>query len=195
MSDSATGDERRPDPTELDATEEAPVDPRAAQAVAALIGTGASIATAESLTGGLVCAALTSVPGSSAVVYGGVASYSTDLKIRVLGVPAEVIADHGTVAEQTARLMADGVRRLTGADIGVATTGVAGPDPIEGQPVGTVFVAVTWRPGALAEGTMESSGRVLALRYHGSREQIRRQSVDAALDLVVGVLAAADAEG
>lgn len=195
MSEPTAQSRRRPDPTELDATDEAPADPRAVQAVAALIGTGTSIATAESLTGGLVCAALTSVPGASAVVYGGVASYSTDLKIRVLGVPAEVIAEHGTVAEVTARLMADGVRQLTGADLGVATTGVAGPDPIEDHPVGTVFVAVTWQPGARGVAARESGGRVLALRCHGSREQIRRQSVDAVLDLVVDVMDTADPGG
>lgn len=165
----------------------APVDPRAAKAVAALVAADMSIATAESLTGGLVCAALTSVPGASAVVFGGVASYATDLKIRVLGVPAEVIAEHGTVAEVTARLMADGVRDLTGANLGVATTGVAGPDAIEGHPVGTVFVAITWRDEA-----GESAGRVLALKGHGSREQIRRRSVEAALDLVAEVLTEAE---
>lgn len=150
----------------------------ATQTVRALIEAEASVATAESLTGGLVCAALTSVPGASAVVFGGLASYSTDLKTRVLGVPADIIAEHGTVAAETALLMADGVRRLTGADLGVATTGVAGPDPIEGHPVGRVFVAVT----------RESERQVRALSCHGSREQIRQQSVGAALELVLEVL-------
>ncbi len=153
-------------------------DPQAVRAIRALIAAQASVATAESLTGGLVCGALTSVPGASAVVYGGVASYSTDLKTRVLAVPEEVIARHGTVAAETAEQMAEGVRRLTGADVGVATTGVAGPDASEGKPVGTVFVAVS----------RESRREVRMLTLDGSRDQIRRQTVAAALDLLVEVL-------
>lgn len=167
------------------------VDTLAERVVRALIGAGASVATAESLTGGLVCAALTSVPGASAVVFGGVASYSTDLKIRVLGVPAEVIAEHGTVAAETALRMADGVRELTGATVGVATTGVAGPDAIEGQPVGTVFVAVT--RGVSASGPhRESEREVRALSRQGSREQVRQQSVVAALELMAEMLSGPD---
>lgn len=180
----AAPEPRAPDPTELDAEEtavtdqQAVPDQQAVRAVQTLVGAGVSVATAESLTGGLVCAALTSVPGASAVVFGGVASYSTDLKTRVLGVPSAVIEEHGTVAADTALLMADGVRRLTGAEVGIATTGVAGPDPIEGHPVGTVFVAVT----------RESERQVRALTCHGSREQIRRQTVEAALELLLEVL-------
>lgn len=216
--DPRAGDARAPDPTELDAepvgdtgtqhagperaaagsraepagggrgTEQSQVDSWAEQVIRALDGAGASVATAESLTGGLVCAALTSVPGASAVVFGGVASYSTDLKIRVLGVPAEVIAAHGTVAAETALRMADGVRELTGATVGVATTGVAGPDPIEGQPVGTVFVAVTTGVISSRPGGRESERAVRALAVQGSREQIRRQTVIAALQLMREVL-------
>lgn len=155
-------------------------DPAAREVIAALIAAQATIATAESLTGGLVCAALTAVPGASAVVFGGVASYSAELKTRVLGVPDSVIAEHGTVSEQTAQHMADGVRRLTGASIGVATTGVAGPDPTEGKPVGTVFIA--------ASG--ESIGRVQAFTYRGSRDQIRAQTVEDALKLVLETVSA-----
>nr|WP_281496873.1 nicotinamide-nucleotide amidohydrolase family protein [Ornithinimicrobium sp. F0845] len=162
----------------MDAPDAARVDPRAARAVEELRRAGASIATAESLTGGLVCAALTSVPGASSVVFGGIASYSSDLKIRVLGVPADVIAEHGTVAEQTALHMADGARRVAGADVGVATTGVAGPDPTEGKPVGEVFVAVT----------RESVRLVRVFTFHGSREQVRRQAVESALELVIEAL-------
>lgn len=174
---------RAPDPTELDAPaadapDPATPDPRAVRAVAELRQLGATIATAESLTGGLVVAALTSVPGASEVVAGGVASYSTELKERVLGVPAEVIAEHGTVAEATALHMADGVRRLSQTDVGVATTGVAGPDPVEGKPVGLVFIAVT----------RESVRVVRAFTFHGSREQIRRQTVESALDMVLEAL-------
>lgn len=167
-----------PDPTELDATDSTTADPLAARVVERLRAAGTSIATAESLTGGLVCAALTSVPGASEVVCGGIASYTNELKSRVLGVPQWVLTEHGAVASQTALEMADGVRRLTGAGIGVATTGVAGPEPSEGKAVGTVFVAVT----------RESQREVRALSLHGSREQIRRQSVESALELVLDVL-------
>ncbi len=174
---------RAPDPTELDAPVSACADPRAVRVVEELKRIGATIATAESLTGGLVCAALTSVPGASSVVAGGIASYSADLKERVLGVPPEVLAEHGTVAEATALHMADGVRRVAGSDVGVATTGVAGPDPTEGKPVGTVFVAVT----------RESTRVVRAFTFHGTREQIRRQTVEGALDLVLEALSGAGA--
>lgn len=169
---------RAPDPTELDAPADACVDPRAVRVVDELRRTGSCIATAESLTGGLVCAALTSVPGASSVVAGGIASYSTALKVRVLGVPADVIRRHGTVAEPTALHMADGARRVAGADVGVATTGVAGPDPIEEKPVGTVHIAVTRESVRLAR----------AFTFYGSRDQIRRQTVESALDLVVEAL-------
>ncbi len=114
----------------------------AAGLVAALTARSLTIATAESLTGGLVCAALTEVPGASAVVRGGVVAYATDLKAVVLGVDPDLLAAGGAVQEEVARQMALGVCRLLGAAVGVATTGVAGPDPQDGRPVGTVFVAV-----------------------------------------------------
>lgn len=170
--------DRAPDPTELDAPER-PVDPVAQRVIAELGRTGHTIATAESLTGGRVCALLTSVPGSSVVVLGGVVSYTTALKASVLGVSQQVLREHGAVAGDTALQMAQGVCRLSGSSLGVATTGVAGPDPSEGKSVGTVFVAV-------AVG--ESWGRVRALTLHGSREQIRRQTVESALDLVLEAL-------
>ena len=100
------------------------------------------MATAESLTGGLVCAALTDVPGASAVVRGAVVAYATELKAQVLGVDPDLLATGGAVQAEVARQMATGVCRVLGADVGVATTGVAGPDPQDGHPVGTVFVAV-----------------------------------------------------
>src|SRR4051812_4003327 len=110
-----------------------------ADVVHELARTGLTVATAESLTGGLVCAALTDVPGASAVVRGGVVSYATDLKASVLGVDEHVLAAGGAVQARVAREMALGVAQLCGADLGVGTTGVAGPDPQDGQPVGTVF--------------------------------------------------------
>jgi nicotinamide-nucleotide amidase len=156
------------------------VDLQAARVVAALRESGTSLATAESLTGGLLCAALTGVPGASAVVLGGVVAYSVELKAAVLGVPRDLLEAQGAVAADTASAMAAGVRRVSGASLGVATTGVAGPDPSEGKPVGTVFVAVS---------AGESLGQVRALTLHGSREQIRRRTVESALDLVLETLA------
>lgn len=170
---------RGPDPTELDAPDPDRIDPLTERVIAELGRTGHTIATAESLTGGRVCALLTTVPGSSSVVLGGVVSYSTELKSAVLGVSEDVLREQGAIAADTALQMAQGVCRLTGSSIGVATTGVAGPDPSEGKPVGTVFVAV-------AVG--ESWGRVRALTLHGSREQIRRYSVESALELVLEAL-------
>ncbi len=114
----------------------------AAQLVPALTDAGRTVAVAESLTGGLVVATLVSVPGASAVVRGGVVAYMTDVKTAVLGVDHELLALEGAVHPEVARQMARGVVSLVGADYGVATTGVAGPDPQDGRPVGEVHVAV-----------------------------------------------------
>src|SRR5690625_5212298 len=110
---------------------------RAEQVVTALTAHGQTVAIAESLTGGLVCAALTTVPGASAVVRGAIVAYATEIKESVLGIDHEVVRRHGVVSHETAAAMAQNVRRLLSADIGVATTGVAGPDEQEGHPVGT----------------------------------------------------------
>ncbi len=133
--------------------------------VARLTAAGQTVATAESLTGGLLCAALVSVPGASVVVRGGVVAYAADVKTGVLGVPADVLDQHGTVAAESAAAMAVAARALFGADWAVATTGVAGPDPIEDKPVGTVHVAVAGRgrhphrrPG-VAGGARAGAGR------------------------------------
>lgn len=151
--------------------------------VGALRRRGVTVGCAESLTGGLVCAALTSVPGASAVVRGGVVAYAADLKAELLRVPAELLHVHGTVSAHTALAMADGARRVLGADIGLATTGVAGPEPSEGKPVGTVYVATT----AMIEG--EQPRAVRALSLHGSRDQIREATVSQALELLGEILA------
>jgi nicotinamide-nucleotide amidase len=146
--------------------------------VAALVAASRTIATAESLTGGLVCAALTDVPGASAVVRGSVVAYATELKAQVLGVDQGLLATGGAVQAEVARQMATGVCRVLGSDVGVATTGVAGPDPQDGREVGTVFVAVSVGDVVLV--------RELALT--GDRPSIRRDTVAQALDLVAGVL-------
>jgi nicotinamide-nucleotide amidase len=147
-------------------------------AIELLIARDETVATAESLTGGLVAAALTSVPGSSAAVRGGVVAYATDLKAALLGVPPDLLERHGAVHGAVAEAMAEGARDRLGASTGVATTGVAGPDPAEGKPVGTVFVAVAG-PGGLAS-------RQLALTR--DREEIRSATVESVLGLLVGAL-------
>ncbi|MEP6856090.1 MAG: nicotinamide-nucleotide amidohydrolase family protein [Pedococcus sp.] len=154
----------------------------AAEVVARLRDAGLSIATAESLTGGLVCAALTDVPGASAVVRGGVVSYATDLKTSLLGVDPGVLASGGAVQDQVARELALGAARVCGADLGVGTTGVAGPDPQDGKQVGTVFVAVA--RSAQAADQVE----VRELSLIGDRAQIRAGTVTAALALVTEVV-------
>lgn len=110
--------------------------------VARLTAAGLTVACAESLTGGLVVATLVSVPGASVVVRGGVVAYATDLKARLLGVDRGLLEVEGAVHPEVAREMARGVVELVGADYGLATTGVAGPDPQDGRPVGEVHVAV-----------------------------------------------------
>lgn len=143
----------------------------AAQVLAALAGRGWTIAVAESLTGGLATSALVDVPGASAAVRGGVVAYSTAVKRDVLGVDDRLLAAVGAVDAAVAREMADGVRRVLGADVGLATTGVAGPEPQDGQPVGTVWIAVVTPSG---ESTMRYA-------FAGDRSAIRGQTVAAAL--------------
>ncbi|MER5280703.1 nicotinamide-nucleotide amidohydrolase family protein [Streptomyces sp. NPDC002809] len=151
----------------------------AARVLRLLVERGESLAVAESLTGGLVAAELTSVPGASQAFRGSVTAYATPLKSEVLGVDAELLAARGAVDAEVARQMAAGVCRALGADWGVATTGVAGPDPQDGRPVGTVFVAVC--------GPCDA-GKVAALRLNGGRADIRRESVRSVLELLSGEL-------
>lgn len=108
-------------------------------------------AVAESCTGGLVAASITDIPGASAVFCGGVVSYTNQIKQNILGVNPNTLAEFSAVSSQTALEMAAGVRRLTGANIAAAVTGNAGPAPSEGQPVGTVFVAVDSLCGSWVE--------------------------------------------
>ncbi len=114
----------------------------ATEVVRLLTVSGATLAVAESLTGGLVAAEITSVPGASKAFRGSVTAYATELKHQLLGVDATLLSERGAVDAQVAAQMAAGVRKALGADWGIATTGVAGPEPQDGQPVGTVFVAV-----------------------------------------------------
>lgn len=116
---------------------------------AALRAAGLSIATAESCTGGAIAAALTAIPGASDYFPGGVVSYSVAAKASLLGVPAGVIAADGVVSAACALALARGARQALGADLAVATTGIAGPGGAEpGKPVGTVYLAVAWDDGA-----------------------------------------------
>jgi nicotinamide-nucleotide amidase len=148
---------------------------------------GETIAVAESLTGGLVAAEITAVPGASEAFRGSVTAYATALKHELLGVDADLLATRGAVDAQVAAQMAAGVRKALGADWGVATTGVAGPDPQDGQPVGTVFVAVDgpFAPHAGRAG----GGKVERLRLNGSRAEIRMKSVRSVLALLLTELA------
>jgi nicotinamide-nucleotide amidase len=140
---------------------------------------GATLATAESLTGGLVGATLTDVPGISAIYRGGVIVYATDLKVTLAGVPADLLADVGPVHPDTAVALAAGVRERLGATYGLATTGVAGPDPQAGIEAGTVYVAVAG-PAVV---------RVRKLALSGDREAVRLGSVQAVLELAVELVA------
>jgi nicotinamide-nucleotide amidase len=136
---------------------------------------GLTLATAESCTGGLVSARLTAVPGASAVFLGGVVAYANDVKRAELGVPAAILEEHGAVSAEAAKAMAHGVRERLGADVGVAVTGVAGPDGgTEEKPVGLVFVHVVGPDGEEARRT----------ELPGDREMVRGRATAAALHLV-----------
>ncbi len=159
----------------------------AADVVRLLTVKGETLAVAESLTGGMVASALTAVPGASKAFRGSVTAYATELKRDLLGVDASLLAARGAVDAQVAAQMAAGVREALGADWGIATTGVAGPEPQDGQPVGTVFVAVDG-PFTADEGSA-SGGKVEALRLNGDRAEIRMESVRSVLALLLRQLA------
>ncbi|SOD64151.1 nicotinamide-nucleotide amidase [Streptomyces zhaozhouensis] len=163
------------------AAEEAPL---VSQVLGILVGRGQTLAVAESLTGGLVAATLTDVPGASRAFRGSVTAYASEVKREVLGVSGALLDERGAVDAEVARQLAVGVRRLLGADWGVATTGVAGPEPQDGAPVGTVHVAVS-APG---------KGGVVAQRLslRGDRAAIRAESARAVLALLRNELLHAD---
>ena len=134
---------------------------------------GLTAATCESLTAGLVAATITTVPGSSTVFRGGLVTYASELKSALAGVDAQWIAEHGVVNAITAAQMAMGCRKVCGADVGMACTGVAGPDPQDGEQAGTVFIAVAYR----------GEPAVKRLQLGGSREEIRCGTVERLLSL------------
>ncbi len=134
------------------------------------------LVTAESCTGGLIAGCLTAVPGSSGVLERGFVAYSNDSKIELLGVPAELIAEHGAVSEAVCRAMAEGALAHAHADLSVAVTGIAGPDGgAPDKPVGTVHVAVAHRGHDTAHA---------GHHFPGDRAQVRLASVAAALDML-----------
>lgn len=152
----------------------------AADLVRLLAARGQTLAVAESLTGGAVAAALVDVPGASAVLRGGVVAYATDLKAALLGVPADLLAREGAVHPDVATAMARGVRAGLGADWGVATTGVAGPDPQDGHPPGEFHVAVVG-PGTERVRSAAPAG-------DRTRAQVREAAREAALALLLDVI-------
>lgn len=154
-------------------------EPAAAEVLSALAARELTLAVAESLTGGMLISELVDVPGASATVLGGIVAYNTQLKATVLGVDPATLATHGAVHPDVALGMAIGVRHALAVDgidasIGIATTGVAGPDLQDGQPVGTAFIALS-----SAEET-----RVVELLVAGDRQAIRRQVVSESLVLL-----------
>ncbi len=144
---------------------------------------GWTLSIAESLTGGLVVSSIVDVPGSSRVLRGGIVAYATDLKAELLGVDETLLAAHGPVHPRVARQMAEGARRALGvagelADVGIATTGVAGPLSSDGQPVGTVHVAVATPLGS----------RVESVQLEGGRAEIRAEAAALAIRVALDAL-------
>ena len=136
---------------------------------------GRRLATAESLTGGGIGAALTAVSGASAVYAGGIISYTNEIKHRLLGVPMELLEELGAVSQPVAQAMAEGARMALEADVAVSVTGLAGPGGDEfGNPVGTVFIGYSDRRDAFAR----------RYQFTGNREEIRERTIEAALELV-----------
>jgi len=137
---------------------------------------GKTLATAESLTGGSIGAALTAVSGSSAVFKGGIISYCNEIKHHVLGVDQNLLDTIGAVSAPVAEAMAEGARKMLNADIAVSATGLAGPGGDEfGNPVGTVYIGYSDNQTTFAR----------EFRFSGSREDVRKQSVEAALTIIL----------
>lgn len=157
----------------------------AAAAVHRLVERHETLATAESLTGGLVAATIVEIPGVSSVFRGGLVVYQTELKHLLAGVPEDLLAERGAVDPDVAAALARGARERCRADWGVATTGVAGPEPQDGKEVGLVYVAVAGPAGT----------EVRELRLDGSRDEVRTGSAAAALELLTEQVQAAPASG
>ncbi len=166
---------------------------------------GATVATAESCTGGRVAAAFTASAGASDYFVGGVVAYSNEVKIGVLGVERETIERHGAVSREVAEQMATGVRRLTGADYAIATTGIAGPGGgTSEKPVGTVWVAVSaavrgnirarrgstlwpttrWDRQQSADGTISETVEARLFNFDGTRTENMSSAVEAAIEML-----------
>ena len=152
----------------------------AAQAVRQALESGQSVATAESLTAGMVSAVLADTPGASGMLQGGVVAYQNPVKDRVLHVPAELLARVGSVDPDVARAMAAGARAELGADVGISTTGVAGPDAHDGKPVGRVYIGISTAAGSAA----------FEYSFTGSRPDIRAAACAAALERLGEALSA-----
>ena len=152
----------------------------AEELVAALRARGWTLGVAESLTGGSVASEIVTVPGASAALWGAVVAYATPVKHTLLGVSADLLAEHGPVHPDVAVQMADGVRRAVAvdghpADVGISTTGIAGPGSPDGQPVGTVHVGIV----------TPDTARARAFVFGGTRDRIRAQARDAAILLAL----------
>jgi len=146
-----------------------------------------TFASAESCTGGLIAKRITDLPGSSAVFMGGVVSYTNAVKAGVLSVPQALLDVHGAVSEEVGRSMAENARRIAGADFGLSTTGVAGPDKDErGNEVGTVFISLA-----------SPNGTVCREMHYGSigREAIRERAADTAFNMLCRALRGLDPMG
>ncbi|MDO4581263.1 MAG: CinA family protein [Bacillota bacterium] len=143
--------------------------------VAGLTRRGWHIATAESCSGGLLAAAFTDIPGASAVFDCGVISYADRIKADWLSVEPQTLADYGAVSEQTARQMAEGARRISGAELALSTTGIAGPDGgSPDKPCGLVYIALATDDGSIVRRNL----------FSGDRAAVREQTVAAALSLL-----------
>lgn len=150
------------------------------QLAAAATERGKTVATAESLTAGLVAATIAEIPGVSTCLRGGIVSYATDLKAEILGVDSDLLERNGPVDPDVALQMAVGATQVCQSDLGLSTTGVAGPDTQDGVPVGTVFIAV--HDAATGETVVEQ------LALSGDRDDIRTQTVQAVCALAHRVL-------
>lgn len=150
----------------------------AGDAVKGALDRGMTVATAESLTAGMVSAVLADTAGASGMLQGGVVAYQNSVKVDILGVPADLLDAVGSVDGDVAAAMAAGVRAALGADIGVATTGVAGPDGHDGKAVGTVYIGL-----ATAAGTAS-----FEYGFSGNRAEIRGQACGAALERLLAAL-------
>lgn len=161
------------------------IDDLAQETVRLLTERSRTVATAESLSGGLLGAMITAVPGASAVYRGGVIAYATDLKVDLLDVPGEVVAEHGVISAECAEAMAAGVRERARATYGLGLTGVAGPDLQEGHPAGTVYVGLATPDGVTS----------VRLALRGDRDAVRSGACRAALELLVTDTSSTDAGG